>query len=838
MIRHRQLLLLLLCLSRLSLGAADWPTHQANYARNAVTDEPFPVERGMGLAWAWSSPQVPQPAWPQPAKWDSYKYIHGLKSMRNYDPVFHVSLGGGLVFFGSSVDDSVHALDARTGESRWVFPTEGPVRVAPTFQGGRLYFGSDDGFAYCVDATTGRPVWKFSPQPGARRVLNGGKLISFWPVRTGVVVDGEIAYFAASMLPWKRSYLCAVDAVTGSTNGPGRYVREMDNQSIEGPFAASAKHLVMPQGRVAPRVYSRSNGEDRGALGGGGGSFVLLADDNQILHGPGNLTGRMVASQVASRTQLASFDQANAIVVVGGIAYVLTDTTLSAMKRSTREAQWTVDCGYSFALIGAGETLFVGGTDAVAGYRMSDGQKVWSQPVSGRAYGLAAAGGHLLVSTDAGRIYSFSCKAATNPPSAGALAAVRPPADHVPSGRFWSPSSSWDDGIGKSADTNSTPIQDWIFHRAALHSGEEQSPLWPLRDGRLRAAGNSGLDAQLTGIANIQRVGEVYALKLDGKQNGVRVDRGLKGVPWRSEQLSVDAWIQFDRVAGELAIVGVRGLESTNAADRGWRLGAREGRLVFGLACSRTNGWVEVIATASCRSNTWHHLAGVYDGQQLRVYLDGESVGSRDVAGGEIVYPTTPNYEMARTKVGGKEVYLAGLLHRVRVQPTALATERIRARFNEERSGFHQGAPLAAGPSLQFVSPTEGIIRWLSTTPSPTVLEYDLNGHGYRFEDPALVLAHEVRLTGLRYDRIYKYSVAVRVGNSSGPPGSSSATPTSIIAPRSLGKERIRPVRRELCRGWPTWTVGCGALEGSRWCWGWRMVGISTSCADQPIIGS
>ena len=37
----------------------------------------------------------------------------------------------------------------------------------------------------------------------------------FWPIRTGVTVMGDTAYFAASLLPWKESYLCAVDALTG-----------------------------------------------------------------------------------------------------------------------------------------------------------------------------------------------------------------------------------------------------------------------------------------------------------------------------------------------------------------------------------------------------------------------------------------------------------------------------------------------------------------------------------------------------------------------------------------------------------------------------------------------
>lgn len=775
MIFNRQLIVclrLLLAFFTISTAVAeDWPTHQANYARNAFTSEPFALDQGMSLAWAWKSSQVPQPAWPQPAKWDSYKFIHGLKSMRNYDPVFHVSVGAGMVFFGTSVDDAVHAVDLVTGKTRWSYPTEGPVRIAPTFHSGRVYFGSDDGYAYCLDAQTGGLVWKFSPQPEARRVMNGGKLISFWPVRTGVVVDAGTAYFAASMLPWKVSYLCALDALTGSTNGTGRYVRPMENQTIEGPFAASAKHLVMPQGRVAPRVYSRSNGDDKGSLGGGGGSFVLLADENQIFHGPGNLTGRMVASQVASRTQLASFDQANAIVVVGGTAYVLTDNTLSAMKRTTREAQWTVDCGYSFALIGAGDTLFVGGTDAVAGYRTTDGKKIWSQPVRGRVYGLAAAAGHLVVSTDAGLVYAFVLGASRHAPSTEALAALAPltAGGATATNRFWSKLTGWDAPARAESPTRAVEEHDWIFHRAALHSGEEQSPLWPLRDGRCRAVGSSplGLEAQILGIAEVRRVGEVYALRLDGKQTAVRVDHGFRPAAPLADgaSLTVDAWIQLDRLTGEQGIVGIRGSGQTNSLPRGWQLGLREDRAVLGLACAGgTNRWIEVVSKSPCRSNTWHYVAGVYDGRQLRLYLDGHLVGMETQAfpGGPILYSPEARYEMGRTSVGAKELFTTGWLHRVRVRGEALTEDILRQRYEAEKDALHAGASLAAGPSLQFESPSEAVVRWNTLHPSPTVLEYDLNGTGYRYQNPTPVLVHEVRLDDLRYDRIYKYSVAVQ----------------------------------------------------------------------------
>ena len=37
-----------------------------------------------------------------------------------------------MVFFGSAVDNGIHAVDAATGQRRWTFFTEGAVRLAPT----------------------------------------------------------------------------------------------------------------------------------------------------------------------------------------------------------------------------------------------------------------------------------------------------------------------------------------------------------------------------------------------------------------------------------------------------------------------------------------------------------------------------------------------------------------------------------------------------------------------------------------------------------------------------------------------------------------------------------
>jgi outer membrane protein assembly factor BamB len=447
-------------------AAADWPTYRFDSRRSGTTPETIPTP--LAAAWTFTSPAPPQMAWTGPAKWDAYAKIRRLEPMRNFDPAFFVSVVGDSVYFGSSVDDAVHCLDTKTGAEKWAFFADGPVRLPPAWDQGHLYFGADDGYAYCLDAAQGNLVWKRKPSGQETLLLYNGKLVSHWPCRTGVVVQDGIAYFGASLLPWEPSYLCAVDARTGAEDGPGRYVARLDQLTLQGAMLATDNRLILPQGRQAPEMFDRATGRSLGAFGGSGqgGIFAVVSRTGEFVHGLGQnhaTEGELRGFDAQSRDYLVTFPKATRIVVTDEIAYLNLGSELAGFARgryvelARRQAQlqargkslreqlkklgqqqngpagdplkaevktidaelaplagqlaacylWKTKADYPHDLILAGTKLFAGGDDRVAAFDAATGRECWSAPVTGRANGLAAAQGRLFVSTDRGTIHCF-----------------------------------------------------------------------------------------------------------------------------------------------------------------------------------------------------------------------------------------------------------------------------------------------------------------------------------------------------------------------------------------------------------------------------------------------
>jgi outer membrane protein assembly factor BamB len=69
------------------------------------------------------------------------------------------TFAGGTVYAGGQ-DGRLHAVDARTGKERWSFPAGGPIRTRATVSGDDLYFQADDGYLYKLAAGSGEERWR------------------------------------------------------------------------------------------------------------------------------------------------------------------------------------------------------------------------------------------------------------------------------------------------------------------------------------------------------------------------------------------------------------------------------------------------------------------------------------------------------------------------------------------------------------------------------------------------------------------------------------------------------------------------------------------------------
>ncbi|MCX7886441.1 MAG: PQQ-binding-like beta-propeller repeat protein [Verrucomicrobiae bacterium] len=320
-------LVLVWLLCGLLARAEDWPTYRHDNGRTAVTREKLPLP--LSEAWVFQARHAPSPAW-EPPRAEPVEGILELPRVR-FDDAYHVVSAGDAVYFGSSSDCKVYCLEAASGRVRWTFFTGGPVRLAPTVVRGLVYVGSDDGNVYCLSAADGAVVWQRRVGPRDERLLGHGRMISRWPIRTGVLVEGDIAYYGAGLFPSEGVYLEAVRAADGQliwrndTGGEATGSR----LSYQGYLLASAAHLIVPQGRATPALFDRSNGKLIAQPTFGktiGGTDAWLVNDTLYTG-----TEEILGYDPATRARVSWF-AGRKVVVTPTVSYVATTNAMLALN--------------------------------------------------------------------------------------------------------------------------------------------------------------------------------------------------------------------------------------------------------------------------------------------------------------------------------------------------------------------------------------------------------------------------------------------------------------------------------------------------------------------------
>lgn len=422
--------LALLCAVSAAPALADWPMVRADARRSGYTAEPLP--RAPALRWTYRPRHAPQPAW------------SGRDTRMPFDRAFHAVVAGETLFYGSSADCKVYALNVKTGAERWSFVTGGPVRFAPVIWRDRVFVVSDDGYLYCLASADGRLRWKLRGGPEESLILGNDRLISRWPARGGPVVADGTVYWAAGIWPSEGIYLYAVDAATGKVTWcnaesgaitmpqPHPGANAKSGVSAQGDLVVSGDTLLVPTGRGVPAAFRRIDGAflhfHLQQFGHAGGSAVVACDRHYLNGGylfdtetglQGCRTGADPAAAVLAPTRLILAPKGR-IIALDPASPTTSREGLVLGKKATvyslAAPLWEMPAPHAVtALIGAGDALVAGGGGKVTVIDTRSRQVTFSAEVEGEPLGLAVSGGRLFVSTDRGVIQCFTGEATRTP---------------------------------------------------------------------------------------------------------------------------------------------------------------------------------------------------------------------------------------------------------------------------------------------------------------------------------------------------------------------------------------------------------------------------------------
>ena len=405
----------------------DWPMWRYDANRTAATDTALPS--ALHLQWVLEL-ATPLPAWPPTQT--------KLQFDRSYEPV----VMGDKIFVPSMVHDSVTAYDTETGAEQWRFYGDGPVRFAPVAVDGRVYFASDDGCLYCLNASDGTLRWKFQGVPSDRKIVGNKRLISTWPARGGPVYRLGTIYFAASIWPFMGVFIYALDAETGEivwvNSGEGsRWMDQPHSGAVsfasvapQGHLAAADDVLLVPSGRSVPGGFDSTTGEllffrlSEHPWGNEQGGTEVAAIGNRFFCGPGE-SGMYRLSDGSPDQQI------NWSVLTLSRVYEESGGSIRARTFPSMAVVWTYPASGYHVLCKAGNRLYAGATNRVMAIDDLGGSAApaWTKTIVGTPTSMLAADDKLFAVTREGYLYCFGETGGGSLPSGGPKPITWPPTD-------------------------------------------------------------------------------------------------------------------------------------------------------------------------------------------------------------------------------------------------------------------------------------------------------------------------------------------------------------------------------------------------------------------------
>ncbi|MFC1508492.1 LamG-like jellyroll fold domain-containing protein [Candidatus Omnitrophota bacterium] len=301
-------------------------------------------------------------------------------------------------------------------------------------------------------------------------------------------------------------------------------------------------------------------------------------------------------------------------------------------------------------------------------------------------------------------------------------------------------------------------MDQWTFNQAHLKGKKFTNSARPEYSKKSRQ-----FDASVVG--SIHFTEKIPALKFEGS-NYLMVDETVLPADLPHTGLTVEVWVTIDSETTDGGIVGY--YTSDDSGGYGWRLGYESSYFTFTVS---TGDMLTSIKSASpFIKGTWYHVAGIFDGTSVKLFVDGMMAASAAAPHDEIRYRDS-SYMIGAYRDRNINRSLQGCLHRISVYDTALTDEEVYISYvnagpvlSPEADVYPDTPGISFGPFFVFSEPGSAVIRWETKVAVPSVLLYgetDVNEH--LIEDSTPKKNHIIELSGLLHNTVYKYAIITNV---------------------------------------------------------------------------
>jgi len=238
------------------------------------------------------------------------------------------------------------------------------------------------------------------------------------------------------------------------------------------------------------------------------------------------------------------------------------------------------------------------------------------------------------------------------------------------------------------------------------------------------------------------------------------------------QAITVSAWVSIDKPQSKGGIIGT--LQDNGDEKAGWLLGYDENVFSFTLGTKgsidteRDRGRLTFLkGKTRYKLGQWYHIAAVYDGKKMELYVNGKLDASSETQSGQITYPSTAPFTIGVYRDRNHNVFHFGRIRSVTLYDIAAKNTWVAEEFQHGRQLVALPAPsksddlkFVVKPYLQYGTKDGMTVMWRTSQPGSTIVHY---GTDFSCKKSVTVDGirdmHEVRIEGLQTGTQYFYRV-------------------------------------------------------------------------------